>query len=328
MRILTAGDVNRLFGMAEAMTTTEIAAVAHTRGRAGPASRSALRTDRPDGEFLVMPGVVEGSLFGVKTWYTATLTGERRTEALITVLDPDTGEETLLDGSVITDMRTGAMTALAASRLAPASARTAAIIGTGIQARTQILALAHVLPGLSTIRVTSRSEQRRESFAESMRHELTAPSPRVLAVADAEAACTGADVVVAATTSTEPVVLDEWIGDDVLVCGVGSHSRDAAELDPRLMARATIVAVDTISGGIDGAGDVSIPIELGWLDREDVVELGRLLMTTPPPPRGVRVFKSVGFAAADIVAAHRVARDARVHGLGMHIDIHGAPASG
>src|SRR5262249_44468319 len=158
--------------------------------------------------------------------------------------------EILLDGSLITDFRTGAMTGLAAAVLAP-DAATVGIVGAGVQARTQALALLHALPGLEELRISSRREPVRTELIRGLESEAarTASSGvRIVGAASAELACRDADVVVAATTSREPVIDDDWIGDAALVCGVGAHDPGAAELDARTVARAGVVVVDTARG--------------------------------------------------------------------------------
>ncbi|MBO3087948.1 ornithine cyclodeaminase family protein [Cellulomonas dongxiuzhuiae] len=322
MLVLTAADVRAVLDMPTAMETTLEAARAHVAGRTSASGRVALSTAAPAGDYLVMPGTVGDDRFGVKTWYTASHGGARSTRALVLVLDPETGDEVLMDGSVITDLRTGAMTGIAATHLAPPDASVATVIGAGAQARTQALALAVALPGLTTLRVTSRTAPRRDALVATLTRELAPYGIEVVGVDDTAVACRGADVVVAATTSSSPVVRQEWLGADVLVCGVGSHAPGAAELDPRTVAAAEVVAVDTRAGGIDGAGDISRPIADGLLRRQDVLELGEL-GARELPRSGIRVFKSAGFAAADVTAGHHVARAARAAGLGLRIDLHG-----
>ncbi|MBD7919974.1 ornithine cyclodeaminase family protein [Cellulomonas sp. Sa3CUA2] len=322
MLVLTAADVRAVLDMPAAMETTLEAARAHVAGRTSGSGRVALSTASPAGEYLVMPGTVGEDRFGVKTWYTASYGGAWSTQALVLVLDPETGDEVLMDGSVITDLRTGAMTGIAATHLAPAGTTVATVIGAGRQARTQALALAVALPGLTTLRLTSRTAARRDALVATLARELAPHGVEVVGVDDTAVACRGADVVVAATTSSSPVVHREWLGADVLVCGVGSHAPDAAELDAPTVAAAAVVAVDTRAGGVDGAGDLAGPVADGLLRREDVLELGEL-GAHALPRSGIRVFKSAGFAAADVTAGHHVARAARAAGLGLRIDLHG-----
>lgn len=136
--------------------------------------------------------------------------------------------------------------------------------------------------------------------------------------------------MVAATTSSTPVVADAWIGDGALVCGVGSHDRQSTELEPATVARAEVVAVDTLRGGVDGALDASGPIEAGLISRDDVVELGDLVTGAVPgrtTTTGITVFKSVGFATSDVVVAALVAERAVELGAGTVVDLHSHPAA-
>jgi len=324
MLVLTRAEVERLYTMADAFAAVERAAVAWTTGQADVPTRSALHAGESGLEALVMPGVVGGKYAGTKIWYAGS--GSPRlpaSSALIVLVDPGLGE-VVMDGSVITDLRTGAMTGVAARVLAPRRASVAAIIGAGIQARAQAHALVHALPGLRELRITSRRAQSRTACADELRSELAEKSPQLVisTTDDAEAACRGSDVIVAATTSRHPVVFDEWVGAETLVCGVGSHSPDAAEIDPAIVRRAGVVAVDTRRGAIDGAGDIAPVIAEGGLERDRVLELGDLVATPPTGIAGPRVLKTVGFAAADLVSAHSVAVAAVESGIGRRLAIH------
>lgn len=333
MLVLTAPDVRRCFSMSDALSAVRRAAEIHTYGQADAPARHQLATASPEGEMLVMPGVAEASLFGLKLWYRFAEPPRAmpRSSASILLLDPASGQEVLMDGEIITDLRTGALTGVAAHHLADPQSREIGIVGAGIQARTQILALVDVLPSVRRIRVFARTKDRLDAFVASMRAELTRSDLAIDAAESAEAACTGADVLVAATTSSTPVIRDDWVGPGALVCGVGSHDRESAELAAATVQRAGAVVVDTELGGIDGAGDIHQPIQRGLIRRADVLELGHLVSgeRTPKLDAGdVRVFKSVGFAVSDIVAASMVARRAIETGVGSEVDLHAAASGG
>lgn len=328
MLILTASEVAAVFDMEEAFAATKEAAVAVSDGTAVSPQRIALHATGPQAEALVMPGVVDDALIGTKTWYTygRRLTSAPATAAFITVLDPELGEEVLVEGSRITDFRTGAISGLAVEKLAGPQVETLTVIGAGIQARTQVLAILHARPSIQRILVTSRTASRRDEFVATMSSELLGKGHRVtIEVSDDPASAAGvADILVAATTSSSPVVFDEWITKpDVVVCGVGSHDRRSSELDSALVGRANTVAVDTLTGGLDGAADISVPVEQGLVARDSVIELGELLRWEGAAAEGLSVFKSVGFSSADIIAAAHAARAAAHRGLGQRIDLHG-----
>jgi ornithine cyclodeaminase len=119
------------------------------------------------------------------------------------------------------------------------------------------------------------------------------------------------------------VIADEWLARDALVCGVGSHTPDTSELEPATVARARIVVADSRRGVLAGGGDVMGPIRAGQIAEEDVVELGELVLGTraAPPPPGVAVFKSVGFAALDVAAARAVVDAAIEAGSGAEVPL-------
>lgn len=328
MLLLSREDVERLYTMEDAFAAVTDAAIAWVAGEAEAPPRTALHAAGSGIETLVMPGAVSGRYTGAKIWYAGPGTDELPvSSAVIVILDPELGE-VLLDGSVITDLRTGAMTGLAARWLAPEGASVVTILGAGIQARAQALALAHALPGLTEIRISSRRAEAREGFVARLTAELATghPGVRVVSCGDAEGACRGSQVIVAATTSRTPVVWDGWVEGDALVCGVGSHDPGAAEIDPAIVRRASSVVVDTKRGGIDGAGDIAQVIDAGDLDRGRVIELGELLAepqrVAPRVDGAPRVLKTVGFAAADLVSARRVAAAAAAVGAGRRVDIH------
>lgn len=330
MLIIDREALDRVFTMADAFEAVAEAARAWVAGTVDVPPRAALHAPANGLETLVMPGMVAGSCTGAKLWYAAGPEPGRLegSSALILIFDPGLGE-VLLDGELITDLRTGAMTGLAAAVLAPRGAATVGIVGAGIQARTQALALAHALPQLAEVRISSRDPRRREAFVDALRADLAAAGSNaaVVSVDSPERACRGADVIVAATTASTPVIDDAWVGDETLVCGVGSHDPRSAELSPETVARAGVVVVDTAQGGIDAAGDISQVIAAGRLDRDEVLELGRILDGLPADHaerRGPRVLKTVGFAAADLIAARAAAQRAIHAGLARSISVHRA----
>jgi ornithine cyclodeaminase/alanine dehydrogenase-like protein (mu-crystallin family) len=327
MWLVTGDDVRASFTMRDAIEAMETAVKLHASGGTFSPRRHQLATKNPEGEILAMPGTVDPGLFGIKVWYhyAEPPQGMPQTSATLFLLDPERGRETLLDGQVITDFRTGALTALAAKQLARPDSATLGIIGAGNQARTQILALLEVLPQVRSVRVFARDQRRLSSFVEDLQTYERCAGVNLTAVDSAREACETADVMVAATTSHVPVIADEWVAPGALVCGVGSHQPGSSELDPRTVARAELVVVDTYDGALAGAGDISNPIGDGLLDRNDVLELGCIVDGSYKPElseHAVKVFKSVGFAAADVVAGALVARRAAERNLGLEIHLH------
>lgn len=324
MIVIPRSVVERLYPPAAARASVREAVLAHRDGRDSTPGRTALHARRSEGEMLVMPAAVDASAFAVKIWHRFEAGHGRLppSSASIMLLDPDLGEEVLLDGSCITDRRTAAMTALMALAYAPPQARVLTVIGAGLQARSSIEALLDALPALEQVRVVSR----RASSAQALVDELEPAdgTRRWTPFSDVSEAVAGADVIVAATTSSTPVVPDDAVAPGALVCGVGSHDVGSAEIEPATVARAAVRVVDTLAGGLDSAADLSGPVAAGLLSREDVLELSAIAAGEGPPrdPERPTVFKSVGFAGLDAVAARHVARAAIEGGEGMRLDLH------
>ncbi len=328
MLILSESDVASLYDMPTAFEAVSAAATAHCVGQTSPSARTVLHLPEVPAEYLVMPGTVGEHNFGAKIWYSfpSDFGTIPRSSALITLIDPTLGHEVVMAGGRITDFRTGAMTGLVARHMAPEGASVLALFGAGIQARAQAIAVLHAVPTVTTVRVHSRRPEPRAQFRKALSVELAELYPdRSVAVVEEESgqeACAGAGIVVAATTSATPVVSDAWLHSDVLLCGTGSHAPGEREIDPASVARADRIVVDTAMGGIDGAGDLSIPIGDGLIDRSSVRELGDLVRDPQDARSGLSVFKSVGFGAADVVSAYLVARKAIEIGRGTHVALH------
>ncbi len=281
-----------------------------------------LGSEETQGRIMAMPAYVGGSiaLAGLK-WIPSVPSnpsrGLPRGIGLIVLTDPETGlPVAVMDGTVVSAARTGAVTGISARLLARTDSRVAAILGAGVQAGTQLAALEAVLPALERVRVWDIVPERAEAFRER--------SDRVEPVATAEAACRGADVIVAATMAPEPYVPPEWLGPGSLFCSVSS-------LDPEVacVERADLVVCDLWD---HETGHRSRPLAralaAGVIRREDVVELPDLVAGRHPG-RGSdddRIFSTpVGLAIEDVAAAARVYRRAEELGLGTELSLWQSP---
>lgn len=325
MLVLSRADVVALLPMTTALDVVARATADYSRGGAVVPQRMHIETESPAGEVLVMPGYLPGlGAVGVKIWSRfeeAAQPGGFATSAVLYYQDPASGIEAFLDASYLTEVRTGAMTGVACRHLARPGAYRLGLIGTGVQARSQLTGVLAATT-VEQVRVWDVSPERLGRFLDEAR--ATHPATCIYAATDAEDAVTGADIVATATTATFPVFDDAWISRGALVCGIGSHTPDAAEIDPRTVARAARIVVDTRAGALSGAADISGPIARGLILVEAVAELGELVLGRAPgrgAPDEIAVFKSVGFAALDVVAAHAVVRAALGQSVGHEIQI-------
>lgn len=211
-------------------------------------------------------------------------------QATIVLLRPETGEPmVVMDGRLITEMRTAAVTAAFVDGTAPAVVRTLAVLGTGPQGRSHIRALRHVRE-FAELRVWSRNAARAEALAREMGGA---------AVPEVEHAVRDADVIVCATSAVDPIVRGEWLKPGAKVATVGWGSPMSAEVDADALSH--IVLVDSLEGALAEAGSVkrfhpTIHAELG-----EVLD-GR----KPVDPKATAVFISLGMACEDIASASLV----------------------
>ena len=242
--------------------------------------------------------------------------------ATILLMEPATGELlAVLDGRYITEARTAAVSAAATRALARDDASTLAILGSGVQARSHLEALALVRP-LLEVRVWSPTPAHRERFVQESGDLVESASRRTLRVVaadSAERAVEGADLIVTATASAEPVLRGEWVAPGAHICAVGACRPNMRELDTALVTRSTVF-VDSRAGALAEAGDIVIPIEEGHYTAERLAgELGELFAGAVPGRRSrdeVTVFESLGMAIEDVAAADLVYKRAAEVGLG------------
>ena len=299
MRYLSEDDVRAVLSYEALIPAVERALVDLSAKRIQQPVRTILRIGEPGsdearGFFALMPAVDE-ELMGVKlvTFYERNTTVPTH-QAVIQLLDVRTGEPLVaMDGRLITEMRTAAVSAVATRLFAPKGAGVLAILGSGVQARSHLRALMKVRD-FSEVRVWSRTPANAERLATEFGLR-TAPTP--------EAAVRGADVVVAVSSVREPLVRGEWLGPGTFVCAVAVVTPDRRELDDAAMNAA--IVVESREAALRESGDI---LHSG---QAVCAELGEILGGTKPHPTGRVVFKSLGVAACDLAAAGVVWRLSR-----------------
>ncbi len=322
--VLSEADVKSLISMDDLIQAMESALVEFSGGRV----QQPLRTVLAVGEksfFGVMPAFVPAlPALGTKMVTVFAANAERGLPthlATITLLDPETGAlQAILDGRYITEARTAAVSAVSVKHLARESAGTLAIIGSGVQARSHLEAIPRVRR-LREVRVWSRSAEHRETFASEM---SSTSGSRVVAVSSAEQAVAGADLIVLATASREPVLRSEWVEEGAHICAVGACRPDQREMDAALVARARLY-VDSREGALAEAGDVVLAIADRAIDASHIAgELGEVVAGAVPGrlrASDVTIFKSLGMAVEDVGAAHLAFERAKKRGAGRNYEL-------
>jgi alanine dehydrogenase len=323
LRILTEADCRALLGMEEAIDIQAEAFSLLAAGRAVDGLRAVARSDEPPGVAIFNPCFLRaGRGYGIKVvsdFYGNAAHGLPRMSAVITLFDGESGlPRTLMEGGYVTDLRTGAGTGLAARHLARADSKVLAVVGAGRVARNQIEALS-VAFKLESIRVATRTRARGEALVKQLKMDISL-------LDDLEEAVRDADIVVAATTSKEPVIRGRWLKPGAFVAAVGAYAVEHRELDDEVIARASCHVIDSRTDCLDRAGDFVIPIRQGILRREDVAEIAEIVSGARPGRRSAQdivVFKSSGVPIQDLITAQHIERRASERGLGRVIDIGG-----
>ena len=287
--------VGRLLRMEEVIPAMEMALADFSSGKVVQPTRVMVPVADHQGFLGLMPAYT-GSALGTKlvAFY------PRNTEvpthhATILLFKPETGEPLVtMDGRLITEVRTAAVSAVATERLARSNASVLAIIGSGVQARSHLEAL-RLVREFREVRVWS--PRRARAFAE---------EHGIRAAASAEEAVRGADVLVTATTSQTPVLLGEWLSPGVHINAVGAARADWRELDDEVLERARVY-VDSREAAQKESGDV---IAAGRI----FAEVGEVVSGAKPGRHSddeVTLFKSLGLAVEDVATAELVHRKAR-----------------
>lgn len=245
-------------------------------------------------------------------------------QALILAFDPQTGApRAVLDGTEITAVRTGACSALSVRLLARQSSPVLAVLGTGVQARAHARAVPRVRD-IETIRLAGRDRHRTESVAADLTQEL---GIEVRAASSYEQAVRDADIVCATTHATSPVVRRAWLSPGTHVTSVG-YNVDGRELDDAVVADA-LICVESRAAALApapaGTPDLREPLRLGVITEDDIhAELGELVDGSRPGRTSdvqITLYKSVGVAVQDAVAASLVLKAAEATGAGRHLEL-------
>jgi ornithine cyclodeaminase len=277
----------------------------------GESTISVLRPRGEDGDVHVKTAWVPGRpwfVVKVATGFTVGSTDRRvQPGGYVALHDASDGtlRTLLLDEHHLTDLRTAAASAAATDALAPASADTVAVLGTGTQALWQVLATACVRP-ITGVTVWGR----RRDAAERLAATIAAQNPRLRTVVAATArdAVGAADIVLTATSSHAPIVQGEWLRPGQHVTATGADDPSKAELDVACFARADVVAVDSLEHTPQMGGDLRAAIAAGALDAASgrLVPLGDVVGRTRAGRSGagqISIAKLVGIAGQDLLAA-------------------------
>ncbi len=279
-----------------------------------------LNLPTPNGFFRVMPAVMgKSGVMGFKVFNGSVEHGVRYVIAIYDAIEG--GLLALLDAAYLTAARTGATTGVATRYLARPESESIGVIGSGLEARTNLAAVCAVRP-IRRARVFSPTAANRERFA---REQASALGIEIEAAPDAESAVRASDIVVVATNTTGRGDLiayrGAWMEPGQHVNSIGSTGGPLREIDPETFRRADRIAMDSKLQVEDESGDAIAAREAEAYSDERVVELTDLVTAQRSERRAdeITLFKSVGTAVQDVMAGYAVYREALRLGRGTEI---------
>jgi len=321
--VLTGSQVMQVLDMDLALTAAQEAFRAYGEGRVNMPPKAYLTLAQ--GDFRAMYGEIFLSFDHVCGLKWVNVHPGNPAKGLLTVMakillnDPETGLEFAdLDGTHITDYRTGAAGGIAARYLARSDATRLGLIGAGAQARTQVAAILQVR-SIQEIVVFDRHREHSEAFAAEV---AAAFGVRARAAIEAVEAVTGQDIVVTTTPSRVPVVARDWVSPGTHINAIGADAAGKQELAPAILTAAKVVVDDWAQAS--HSGEINVPLARGELTPEQVYgSLGEIVAGKKPgrvAPEEITVFDSTGLIIQDLALGLAVYRRAQERGLGQEKD--------
>lgn len=237
--------------------------------------------------------------------------------ALVVLNSTETGVPiAVMDGTYLTDMRTGAGGGVAVKYLARKNSKKVGFVGTGNQARTQLMAINEIID-IEEVKATSTSEKSTLAFKEDMERKVKCdivPKKSIMEVCDC-------DILVTTTPSREPIVMNEWISEGTHINAIGADAPGKEELDPKILKHAKIVVDDLPQAS--HSGEVNVPLSRGIIEEKDIFgELGEVIVgkkKARTKDSDITIFDSTGLAIQDVATANLVYRKAFKEKIGIKL---------
>ncbi len=328
--ILSEKEVHELLTMRECIGVMEDALAALERGEVYQPLRQIVRAPEAKGLFGLMPGYRGGGVpvYGLKevcVFPGNPALGLDTHLGTVLLHSGDTGELlAIASASAITAIRTAAVSAVATRLLAREDATTLAIIGAGVQARAHLRSIPLVRE-IREVRVCSRTRAGAERLvaATAADHDAS-PIATVRVAATVKEAVDGADIIVTATSSREPVVKHGWIAGGTHINAVGSSIAAARELDGATVAAASLF-VDRRESVVNESGDYLFALREGAIAEGHIrAEIGEVLLGKAPGRQRrdeITLFKSLGLAIEDLASVAFLRDKANRLGVGTKVDL-------
>ncbi len=323
MRIISASQVRELLPMPVCVDAVARAMRAASTGSAQVPPRQFYPLPDGVGTYGLMPGASsELDCFGAKMISLLPdnpRQGRPAIQGFVALFDRPTGDvAALIEGAMLTGLRTAAASGVATRALAREDAVTCGIFGTGVQAETHIDAM-RAVRNIERVLIWGRDQSRATEFARTQSERCDFD----VVVATAEQAA-ASDIICTVTGSPVPVVAGRWVSAGTHINTVGAHTLDSREVDSELVAAAALY-VDSLVSNRNEGGDIMIPIAEGAIEESAIVgEIGQVLNGSIPGRRDeqqITLYNSLGITAQDLYSADYVFREAVRQGVGTEVDL-------
>ncbi len=323
IRVLNSEDLNKLLDMKDVIEAVETAYVQYSNGEAelfpviSHEFEPGLKEMDIKSGFLSRTGLAGLKIVG----YVADNPDKRRIPALsglVMVMSIETGRPVgILDGMVITNMRTGAGGAIGAKYLARKDSDSVLIVGPGAQGRAQLHGLMKVLPGISHVKVAGRDREKIAKYISEMSSLYGKVSFAAVSMDDLKNNVPFSDIIVTCTPSHEPYIRKEWVSPGTHLNAIGADFAGKQEIEEDLLVMARLVA-DCSAQTLE-AGEMQTAFKKGIIKASDVVEIGKVISGEEPgrsSDEQVTMFDATGMALQDIVTANLALVKAIERGIG------------
>lgn len=324
MLLLSREDIKKVVTMRDIIEADKKAFQMVVEGTCELPLRTNIQAPKSNGVFLFMPAYVESmdtaSLKIVNVFPGNIAQGLPSTPAQVLLIDGTNGLVTsVLDGTYVTQLRTGAASGAAFDVLAKKDCKIGGLIGTGGQAAAQLEAMLAARE-LSEVRVFDLDWDRTSAFAERMQEELKDYGAKIVAVKTSDEAVVDSDLLITVTPSTKPVFDGTKVKKGATVSCVGAYQHHMQEMDPAILPRASKIYFDSKEAVLSESGDILIPLEQGIITEDDFTgDLGDVIngkVVGRENDDEIIVFETVGVAVQDLMAAKTIYDKAVATGVG------------
>lgn len=314
MLLLSRDNIKQVFTMNDAIAADKLAFQLFSENKTEVPLRTQIVDEKQNGTFLFMPSyspdLAAAALKIINIFPDNIDKGLSSAPAQVLLVDGATGYvNALLDGTTVTQLRTGAASGVAFDVLGRKDAKKGALIGTGGQAATQLEAMLCVR-NLDVVYVFDQNSERTQAFVEEMKRTLKKYPTKILPAKSSDEAIHDADLIITVTPATSPVFDGNKVKRGATVSCIGSYQPQMQEMDPVILKRASKIYFDSEEAVLSEAGDILIPLAEGLITKDDFTgDIGEVLLEKVVGRESedeIIVFKTVGIGAQDLVTAQKI----------------------